>query len=160
MALAKTKFKKSEMNDMASISNMTPRLDNQKSTTRTRTENNSELKKVPKGINQVRDTGRDLKMRGPSKAGSNMNLINRPSSPKGINLDNQIKLASQISSSAPKNNFLQTFSNKKEDDLEIELANTEFMADQEPSETEQTIIPKQQDGFINEEDEPIFLKGT
>ena len=51
IALAKTKFKKSEMNDMASISNMTPRLDNQKSTTRTRTENNSELKKVPKGIN-------------------------------------------------------------------------------------------------------------
>jgi hypothetical protein len=60
---------------MATIASLTPRLENVQNTKR-RNEHNSELKKVPKGINQVRDTGRDLRMRGPSKAGSNINLLN------------------------------------------------------------------------------------
>ena len=70
---------KTDVNDMAAISNLTPRLYNQP-TSKIRTESNSEMKKSSKGINLVRDTGRDLKMRGPSKAGSNMNLYQPPSS--------------------------------------------------------------------------------
>jgi len=70
---------KADMNDMAAISSLTPRLENQQ-VSKTRTENNSELKKSTKGINLVRDTGRDLRMRGPSKAGSNMNLFVHASS--------------------------------------------------------------------------------
>ena len=111
--------KKSDMQDAVTNASLTPRLDSHQPT-KLRTENNSELKKGSRGINQVRNTGRDLKMRGPSKAGSSVNVF---------------KQNAKMSSTTQKINTNQKSSIDKEGEPETEQAQTEFLADYEPSET-------------------------